>query len=81
MNRHPFSSFNYGWDSFMLIVTLRDGEFLIIADSIKIKVLKTRGADVQLGIDAPQEMKILRNKMLGKKQEEDPLKRPLLRRL
>jgi carbon storage regulator CsrA len=62
----------------MLIITLRDEEFLMIGGSIKIKVLKTRGADVQLGIDAPQEMGILRNKLLGKKQGEDT-RGPLLR--
>jgi len=62
----------------MLIITLRDGEFLMIGGSIKIKIVKTRGADVQLGIDAPQEMVILRDKLLGKKQKGDP-RRPLLR--
>lgn len=52
----------------MLIVTLKDGEYITIGDSIKIKVLKTRGADVQLGVDAPPDMEILRNKLLDMKQ-------------
>jgi carbon storage regulator len=52
----------------MLIVTLKDGEYITIGDSIRIKVLKTRGADVQLGVNAPQDMAILRNKLVDRNQ-------------
>jgi carbon storage regulator CsrA len=55
----------------MLIITLTDGEYITIGDSIKIKVVKTRGTDVRLGgIEAPPDMEILRSKLLEKKQNE-----------
>jgi carbon storage regulator len=53
----------------MLIITLRDEESISIGESIKIKVLRTRGSDVQLGIDAPSDMKIRRSNLLNRSQQ------------
>lgn len=56
----------------MLIITLREEESVSIGESIKIKVLRTRGADVQLGIDAPSDIKIRRSNLLNRrKQRQD----------
>ena len=39
----------------MLVLTRRTGESIIIDDRIEIKVLKIKGSQVHLGIDAPRE--------------------------
>jgi carbon storage regulator len=44
----------------MLILTRRVGETIVIGETIRVTVLKTKGHHVQLGIDAPKEVNIKR---------------------
>ena len=44
----------------MLILTRRMGETIVIGETIRITVLKTRGNHVQLGIQAPTDVVIKR---------------------
>lgn len=48
----------------MLILTRRIGESLVIGDDIEVVVLDVRGNQVRLGIDAPDDMTILREELL-----------------
>jgi carbon storage regulator len=49
----------------MLVLSRREGQKLIIGD-IVFTVTKLKGNTVQLGIEAPQEVKILRGELEGK---------------
>ena len=51
----------------MLILTRRLDESIIIDDDIKIKVLGIRGNQISIGIEAPEEIVIVREELL----EED----------
>lgn len=50
----------------MLILTRKTGEEIIIADNIKTKILSIRGNQVKIGIEAPEEIVILRKEVLEK---------------
>ena len=50
----------------MLILTRKLGETIKIGENIEVKVLKVRGAQVQLGISAPIEIKVMRQEIIGK---------------
>ena len=52
----------------MLILTLKENEKILIGDTITIKVLEIRGKQIRLGIEAPEDVLILRGK-LAKKEE------------
>ena len=45
----------------MLILTRKLGESVIIDDDIKITILGTKGQDVKIGIEAPEDVKIQRD--------------------
>ncbi len=47
----------------MLILTRSQNESIIIADEIKITVLSDKRGEVKLGIEAPREIKILREEI------------------
>lgn len=46
----------------MLVLTRRSGEAIVIDGSIRIQVLRTNGSRVRLGIEAPPEVRIIREK-------------------
>lgn len=48
----------------MLILTRRIGEEIIIADNIKVITLGIRGNQIKLGIEAPDDIVILRKEVL-----------------
>ena len=48
----------------MLVLTRKVGDCILIGDSIKIQVVKVKGCQVRLGIDAPKETKIFRQEVL-----------------
>jgi carbon storage regulator len=48
----------------MLILTRRIGEEIIIDDKIKTKILSIRGCQVKIGIEAPDDVVILRKEVL-----------------
>lgn len=52
----------------MLILTRKIGETIHIGADVEVKVLDVRGKQVRLGIEAPIEVKILREEL---KEEED----------
>lgn len=47
----------------MLILSRKMGESLIIGDNIEIRVTEIAGDKVKLGIEAPQDLKILRKEL------------------
>jgi carbon storage regulator len=50
----------------MLILTRKLGETINIGENVQVKVLKVRGGQVQLGISAPIEIKVMRQEIIGK---------------
>ncbi len=47
----------------MLVLTRRAGESIMIDDEIELKVLKIRGSQVHLGIDAPKKAAVHRKEV------------------
>lgn len=54
----------------MLVITRRPGESIAIDRSIEIVVLEVRGGQVRIGIDAPQEISIMRCELLRTEAKE-----------
>ena len=54
----------------MLVLTRKLGENIRIGDSVKITVLEVRSGQVKLGIDAPPEVKVHREEIYARIQEE-----------
>jgi carbon storage regulator len=52
----------------MLVVTLRENEKVLIGNEISIMVVEIRGGQIRLGIKAPADISVLREK-LGRKGE------------
>jgi carbon storage regulator len=52
----------------MLVVTLKEGEKVLIGENISIKVAEIRGAQIRLGIEAPDDVLVLREKLAQKKE-------------
>ena len=53
----------------MLILTRNRNESILIGDNVEVVILGVQGGQVKLGINAPREVKILRNELLDL---EDP---------
>ncbi|HHX56974.1 MAG TPA: carbon storage regulator CsrA [Clostridiales bacterium] len=47
----------------MLILSRKIGESVIINETIEVKVIEINGDKIKLGIDAPAEVKVLRNEL------------------
>lgn len=47
----------------MLVLTRRLGEGIVIQGDIRIKILKIRGSQVQLGIEAPADVNVRREEL------------------
>lgn len=54
----------------MLVLTRRAGESIMIDDEIELKVLKIRGSQVHLGIDAPRNSAVHRKEVWVRINEE-----------
>jgi carbon storage regulator len=54
----------------MLVLTRRAGESIMIDDDIELKVLKIRGSQVHLGIDAPKSAAVHRKEVWIRIQNE-----------
>ena len=50
----------------MLIVTLKENEKVLIGENISVKVVEIRGKQIRLGIEAPDDVLILREKLAKK---------------
>lgn len=48
----------------MLILTRRVDESLLIGEKIEVVVLEVRGGQVRLGVQAPRDVKILRDELV-----------------
>lgn len=54
----------------MLLLTRKIGDSIVIGDSIKIQVVKVKGCQVRLGIEAPKDVRVFREEIL-KRQVQD----------
>ena len=54
----------------MLILTRRPGETILIGDNIQVTVVDVDRNQVRIGIDAPQEVKIVREELIGEHGED-----------
>ena len=55
----------------MLVLTRRNGESILIGDEITLHVLQVRGNQVRIGIDAPDDVLILREEIYEPPEDED----------
>jgi carbon storage regulator len=55
----------------MLVLTRKIGESLAINENIRITVLEVKGKTVRLGIEAPDDIKVFREEIFLKIQEEN----------
>ena len=55
----------------MLVLTRKLGENIRIGDNVKITVLEVRSGQVKLGIEAPAEVKVHREEIYARIQEEN----------
>ena len=56
----------------MLKLTRRPGESLILEDDIRVTILGQNGSHIRIGIDAPEDVHIVRDELL---EDEHPLSR------
>ena len=47
----------------MLVLNRKEGESVVIDDNIKVVVLKVKGRQVKIGIEAPRDTKIAREEL------------------
>jgi len=57
----------------MLVLNRKEGESLIIDDDIKVVVLKVKGRQVKIGIQAPRDTKIAREEIANKDNSAAPV--------
>ena len=55
----------------MLVLTRKVGDSILIGSDIKIQVVKVKGCQVRLGIEAPKETKVFREEVLAKKPPQE----------
>jgi len=55
----------------MLVLGRKPGEYVMIGDNIKVKVIKGDNGDLRLAIDAPREVTITRGEVYEKQNELD----------
>ncbi|MAX51809.1 MAG: carbon storage regulator [Methylophaga sp.] len=55
----------------MLILTRRIGESLIIDEDTVVTVLGTKGNQVRIGIDAPDDVNIIREELLSREKQPE----------
>jgi carbon storage regulator len=52
----------------MLVLGRKPGEYVVIGDNIKIKVVKSLSGDLRLAIEAPKEIAIIRGEVWEKEE-------------
>jgi len=50
----------------MLVLTRRVNERIVIGDDVTVTVLEVRGDQVRIGIEAPRDVKVFREEVLGR---------------
>lgn len=48
----------------MLIITRREGETIVIDHDIRVTVLAVKGGQIKIGIDAPEDVDIVREELI-----------------
>lgn len=51
----------------MLVLSRKEGQDIILGDNIVIRVMRTQGNRVQIGIDAPSDVRIARGELQAKR--------------
>jgi carbon storage regulator len=54
----------------MLVLGRKPGEYIMIGDNIKVKVVRSENGDLRLAIDAPREVTITRGEVWEEMQTE-----------
>ena len=49
----------------MLVLTRKPGERIVIDDRITVTVLEVQGNQIRLGIEAPKEIPVMREELIG----------------
>src|ERR1700749_3906274 len=57
----------------MLVLTRKEGEFLVLSKDIEIRVLRIDGDQIRIGIVAPRSVNIVRGELLTEIREETKL--------
>lgn len=60
----------------MLVLSIREGELLHIGGSVHITAIKTSSGRVKLGVVAPEDVAVLRDKVIMRRQEAAKLLAP-----
>lgn len=47
----------------MLVIGRKPGEYIMIGDDIKVKVVKSENGDLRLAVEAPRDVKITRGEI------------------
>lgn len=56
----------------MYVLARREGDSIVIADIIEVKVLSVNGKIVRLGVSAPREVGVERKEQAESRKEQDP---------
>jgi len=60
----------------MLILSRKEGETIVIQGGIKVQIRTIRGSRVQIGIEAPANVQVLRGELESKPQRSSPPQTP-----
>jgi carbon storage regulator len=64
----------------MLVLSRKIGESILIGENVVVTVREMRGGRIRLAIEAPQEVLVLRNELIGKRPSrrewDDPVVAP-----
>lgn len=55
----------------MLVIGRKPGEYVMIGDSIKVKVVKSDNGDLRLAIDAPKDIEITRGEVYEERMKKE----------
>jgi carbon storage regulator len=72
MLKPKMESQNLGKARIMLVLSRRIGETVVIAEKIRVTVLRASSQQVRLGVDAPTDIRIQREEVCRKTQAVDP---------
>ena len=55
----------------MLVIGRKPGEYIMIGDNIKVKVVKSEQGDLRLAIEAPKEIPIIRGEIYEQQKQAE----------
>lgn len=53
----------------MLVLGRKPGEYIVIGNNIKVKVVKSNNGDLRLAVDAPKDVKVTRGEVWEEQQK------------